>query len=69
MRPMMLDGRVFGSLRVLKIIGSNNYKKSTWLCLCSCGKEHAVMLKNKHKQAEFISLCSQVADYARRPNV
>lgn len=38
-----LTDKTFGKLKVIKRVGSNKYKKATWLCKCSCGNEIIVV--------------------------
>lgn len=42
--PNLIDlkGRWFGRLRVIKRIGRNKQRSSTWLCCCSCGAERII---------------------------
>lgn len=41
-----LTGRKFGKLLVLKLIGTNKWQKSLWLCRCGCGKKTIVVSNN-----------------------
>lgn len=42
-KALNLMGKRFGRLVVLERVGSNKYQKSTWRCLCDCGKEKIVV--------------------------
>lgn len=49
-----LKGKIFGRLKILKRIGSDKWRQSTWLCLCKCGNETIVPssnLKSKHTRS------------------
>lgn len=49
MKKLDLNGKKFHNLLVVKRLGSNGDGKTTWLCVCDCGKEKEVVgteLKN-----------------------
>ena len=45
-RRSNLVGKVYGRLKVKKLIGSNKLKKLVYLCVCSCGKKTKVVAED-----------------------
>jgi hypothetical protein len=46
-RPVLdLTGRRFGSLSVVNRVGADSLGKTTWLCLCDCGKTTVAAMGN-----------------------
>jgi hypothetical protein len=42
MRALDLEGRRFGRLTAIEVIGTNTARQRVWRCVCDCGKEHQV---------------------------
>ena len=40
MRKLNLEGKIFGRLTLIEVIGVNKSKQRLWKCLCACGNEH-----------------------------
>jgi hypothetical protein len=40
MRKLDLEGKKYGRLTLIKLVGVNKSKQRVWLCLCDCGTEH-----------------------------
>lgn len=56
-RLIDLTGQIFHELTVIKRAGSNRDGNSTWLCLCSCGKDKVYPSKHLTRKESPVKSC------------
>lgn len=61
-----LIGQRFGRLIVIKHVGINKWKNSTWLCQCDCGKKKTICGNNLRRKVTQSCGCLQVEGIAQR---
>lgn len=54
-RTENLTNKRFGKLTVIKYMGTNKYKKGSWLCACDCG--NTIITDNQHLKSGNTSSC------------
>lgn len=59
LRTIDLVGKVFGKLTVVDHAGSTNYRKSRWLCRCSCGNMTTVASPNLTNEGTISCGCAR----------
>ena len=66
-KPKNIEGKKFGRLTALKIVGRDRAGSCTWLCKCECGNEKVISARSlSNKSAKS---CGCLASEKRRENM